>query len=67
MSQKSPNVFGNAIKKGAPISAPGFSDGLKKLERAITSLEVVGDDKIDASIDWANGYPRIRIRWKGTP
>jgi hypothetical protein len=41
------------------------SDAIAKTHRAITQLRVEGDEKIEARIDWASGYPKIIIRWKG--
>lgn len=53
------------LSKGMPISTDGLSDAINKMSRALSEMRVEGDDKIEASIDWSMGLPRIKIKWKG--
>lgn len=64
MAQTQSAFFKKTLKKGTPTCAAGVADGIERLAKAIEKLEVVGDDHIDAKLDWANGYPRITLKYK---
>ena len=66
MAEKSRAIFKRQPNKGDPVAASGIAEGLQRLSRAIENLEIKGDDYIDAKIEWANGYPRITLKFKGT-
>jgi hypothetical protein len=66
MSDTTPDFFRGKVSKGKPISSNGLADGINATHNAITKMTVRGDGRfIDAKIDWANGEPRITIRWIG--
>jgi hypothetical protein len=54
--------FPKTPKGGMPVSSSGVADGIRNIERALANMEVVGDGKIDARLQWVNGIPRITIR-----
>ncbi len=64
MSDIKGSFFKRKISKGDPISAPGIADAIQNMAKALENLQVVGDAHIDAKIDWANGYPRITLKYK---
>lgn len=60
MSNKPTSFFKRPIRSGDPISSVD-AGGLSDMAKALENLEVVGRNGIKASIEWANGYPRIVI------
>jgi hypothetical protein len=65
MSEPSPNFIRGRIEDGIPMAASGAARAIENIHEAITRLQVQGDNKIDARIDWVAGIPKITIRWKG--
>jgi len=59
------NFISKKLTKGTPVSTNGLADSINDMSRAVSSLQVEGDSKIDASISWVMGIPKIKIRWKG--
>lgn len=64
MATKPSPFFKRPPKKGDPINSPGTVEGLEAMAKALANLEVKGVDPIVATLDWANGYPRITISMK---